>query len=81
MRTDLGLDQPLPVPVGALLRAGWLQGDLGRSLLLGQGVFAAVHAAAARHAVGLSLYALLHHAAARHRSPALLAALRHNTVP
>ena len=57
LRTDLGLDQPLHVQ---LLRyyEGLAQGDLGRSLLLGKGVFAATMERLPV-TIGLSLYALV----------------------
>jgi len=57
LRVDLGLDQPLLVQ---LLRyyEGLVQGDLGRSLLLGKGVFAATMERLPV-TIGLSLYALV----------------------
>ena len=57
LRIDLGLDQPLLVQ---LLRyyEGLVQGDLGRSLLLGKGVFAATMERLPV-TIGLSLYALV----------------------
>lgn len=56
LRTDLGLDQPLHIQ---LLRyyEGLARGDLGRSLLLGKGVFAATMERLPV-TIGLSLYAL-----------------------
>ena len=77
LRKDLGLDRPMPVQ---LLRyyEGLAKGDLGRSLLLGQGVFAATMQRLPV-TIGLSLYALLITLVLGIGS-GLLAALRHNSV-
>ncbi len=76
LRTDLGLDQPLHVQ---LLRyyEGLAQGDLGRSLLLGKGVFAATMERLPV-TIGLSLYALVLTLVLGVAS-GIIAALRQNT--
>ncbi|MBW6401910.1 ABC transporter permease [Roseomonas sp. HJA6] len=57
LRRDLGLDQPLWLQLVDYYR-GLAQGDLGRSLLLGKGVFAATMERLPV-TIGLSLYALV----------------------
>ena len=77
IRTDLGLDQPL---WGQLLHwyGGLLHGDLGRSLLLGQDVFAAVlqrlPVTLSLSLYGLALTLLIG------ITGGVIAAVRHNTI-
>lgn len=77
LRQDLGLDRPLPLQ---LLRyyEDLAHGDLGRSLLLGQGVFAATMQRLPV-TIGLSLYALVLTLLIGIGS-GIVAALWHNTV-
>lgn len=77
IRTDLGLDQPLPAQ---LLHwyGGLLHGDLGRSLLLGQDVLGAV-LQRLPVTLSLSLYGLALTLLVGVAS-GILAAVRHNTI-